>query len=79
MTHTNFGFCKKFEQRKPLLKLLRIDFRLGFFAKRLFVQSQTMLAVIIWCDREIVFKSRIVYIYNELAKIFSQKINVVVT
>ncbi|PLZ68067.1 hypothetical protein CBP22_11720 [Fischerella thermalis WC249] len=68
MTHTNFGFCKKFEQMKPLLKLLKMDFRLGFFAKGLFVEFKTMLTVTIWYDRKIVFKSRIVYIYNELAK-----------
>ncbi|PMB33927.1 hypothetical protein CEN43_09060, partial [Fischerella thermalis BR2B] len=64
MTHTNFGFCKKFEQMKPLLKLLKMDFRLGFFAKGLFVEFKTMLTVTIWYDRKIVFKSRIVYIYN---------------
>ncbi|PLZ11092.1 hypothetical protein CBP27_05140 [Fischerella thermalis WC542] len=68
MTHTNFGFCKKFEQMKPLLKLLKMDFRLGFFAKGLFVEFKTMLTVTIWYDRKIVFKSRIVYIYNQLAK-----------
>jgi hypothetical protein len=68
MTHTNFGFCKKFEQMKPLLKLLKIDFRLGFFAKGLFVEFKTMLTVTIWYDGKIVFKSRIVYIYNQLAK-----------
>ncbi|PMB25932.1 hypothetical protein CEN45_04870 [Fischerella thermalis CCMEE 5198] len=68
MTHINFGFCKKFEQMKPLLKLLKIDFRLGFFAKGLFVEFKTMLTVTIWYDGKIVFKSRIVYIYNQLAK-----------
>ncbi|PMB54158.1 hypothetical protein CEN39_00560 [Fischerella thermalis CCMEE 5201] len=68
MTHINFGFCKKFEQMKPLLKLLKIDFRLGFFAKRLFLEFKTMLTVTIWYDGKIVFKSRIVYIYNQLAK-----------
>jgi hypothetical protein len=53
---------------KPLLKLLKIDFRLGFFAKGLFVEFKTMLTVTIWYDGKIVFKSRIVYIYNQLAK-----------